>query len=73
METEKIKLNITGMHCGACATLIQMSISEVEGVKSAFVDYDKKTAELEVDPTKVKKEDIFKKIEEVGYKAEISS
>jgi Cu+-exporting ATPase len=71
MEIEKIKLDIVGMHCGACATLIQMSVSELEGVKSAFVDYDKKNAELEIDPAKVKKEDIFKKIEEVGYKANL--
>lgn len=69
---EKMKLDITGMHCGACATLIQMSVSELEGVKSAFVDYNAKKAELEIDPAKVKKEDIFKKIEEVGYKAAVA-
>ena len=68
---EKIKLNITGMHCGACATLIQMSLSELEGVTSAFVDYNAKKADLEIDPAKVSKDQIFKKIEEVGYKAEL--
>ena len=61
------------MHCGACAPLIQMSLSELEGVKSVFVDYDKKIALLEVDPSKVKTEDIFKKVEEVGYKAVIAN
>ncbi len=67
-----MNLNITGMHCGACATLIQMSLSGLDGVKSAFVDYDKKQAELEIDPAKVNKDQIFKSIEEVGYKASIS-
>ena len=60
------------MHCGACATLIQMSLSELDGVKSVFVDYDKKQAELEMDPAKTTKEQIFKKIEEVGYKAKMA-
>ncbi len=72
METEKIKLDIVGMHCGACATLIQMSISELPGVKSVFVDYDAKQAELEVDSTKVNKDAILKKVEEVGYQASFS-
>jgi copper chaperone CopZ len=68
---QKIKLDITGMHCGACATLIQMSLSEIDGVKSAFVDYDAKKADVEYDEGKVKPKDMFKKIEEVGYKAVI--
>ena len=72
MGTEKMKLNITGMHCGACATLIQMSLSELEGMKSVFVDYDGKFADLELDPTKVNKDQIFKKVEEVGYKASVA-
>lgn len=67
-----MNLNITGMHCGACATLIQMSLSGLDGVKSAFVDYNKKKAELEIDPVKVNKDQIFKSIEEVGYKASVS-
>ena len=69
---EKMKLNIEGMHCGACATLIQMSLSELDGVSNAFVDYDKKTAEFDVDSSKVSQDQIFKKIEEVGYKAALA-
>ncbi len=67
---EKIELKIEGMHCGACATGIQMLTSQMEGVISAFVDYQQKKGIFEIDPTKIKKEDIVKAIAELGYRAE---
>lgn len=66
---EKITLNIEGMHCGACATGIQMLVSGMDGVKSVFVDYDKKKGEVEFDGAKVNKEAIVKVIAELGYTA----
>ena len=66
---EKIELNIEGMHCGACATGIQMIATGLDGVSSAFVDYDGKKGTFELDPSKVSKEQIIKAIEELGYKA----
>lgn len=66
---EKIELHIEGMHCGACATGIQMLTSQMDGVKSVFVDYDDKKGVFEFDTTKVNKDQIIKAIEELGYKA----
>ena len=66
---EKISLNIEGMHCGACATGIQMYVSSMDGVSSIFVDYDSKKGTVEFDPAKVSKDKIIKAIEELGYKA----
>ncbi len=63
-------MKIEGMHCGACATGIQMITSGLDGVGSVFVDYNGKKGNWEFDPTKVKKEDIQKAIAELGYKAE---
>ncbi len=62
-------MKIEGMHCGACATGIQMIVSGLDGVKSVFVDYDKKVGTVEFDPAKVSKETIFKSIAELGYRA----
>lgn len=67
----KLNLQIEGMHCGACATGIQMLVSQEDGVKEIFVDYNKKEGVLEFDESKVTKEQIFKSIEELGYKATI--
>jgi len=66
---EKLEMNIEGMHCGACATGIQMITSQLDGVKSVFVDYNGKKGVWEIDPTKVNKEQIQKAIAELGYKA----
>lgn len=63
-----LKFHVEGMHCGACATGIQMIVSQIDGVKSIFVDYDKKEGAVEFDPARTSPESIFKSIEELGYK-----
>lgn len=62
-------MQIEGMHCGACATGIQMLVSGMDGVKSVFVDYDGKKGTFEFDPAVVTKDAIQKSIAELGYKA----
>lgn len=62
-------MKIEGMHCGACATGIQMLTSTMDGVKSVFVDYNGKKGTWEIDPAKVTKEQIQKAIVELGYTA----
>lgn len=68
MENIKIQFIVEGMHCGACATSIQMLLSMQDGVTKASVDYETKKGELEYDVDKVKLEDLFKQVEEIGYK-----
>lgn len=65
----KIELKIEGMHCGACATGIQMLTSSIDGVKEVFVDYEAKKGSFEFDETKVSKEQIIKTIGELNFKA----
>ena len=65
----KTKLKIEGMHCGACATGIQMLLTTTDGVQSASVNYDAKDGEVEFDETKVKLDDVLKSIKELGYTA----
>ena len=62
-------MTIEGMHCGACATGIQMITSQLDGVKSVFVDYNGKKGTWEFDPAKATKEQIQKAIAELGYTA----
>jgi copper chaperone len=69
---EKIELNIQGMHCGGCATGIQMVTEQLDGVTSAFVDLDGKKGTWEVDTTKVKAENIIEEITKLGYSASVA-
>ena len=66
---EKIELHIEGMHCGACATGIQMLTSQMDGVKEVFVDYTGKKGTFEFDSAKVTKDQLVKSIAELGYQA----
>lgn len=65
----KVKLNIEGMHCGSCATGIQMLLKDLEGVTSVSASFEDKGGEVEFDEARIKLEDILKAIEELGYKA----
>lgn len=64
-----LNLNIEGMHCGGCATGIQMVTSGMDGVTSSFVDLDAKRGTLEYDEAKVKPEVIIAEIAKLGYTA----
>lgn len=66
---EKITLQIEGMHCGGCATGIQMVTSELDGVEKAFVDLNAKKGDFEFDSSKVNREQIIEEIGKLGYKA----
>ena len=66
---EKLELHIEGMHCGSCAVGIQMLTSQMDGVKTAEVNYEGKKGIFEFDPAKINKDAIVKAIAELGYTA----
>ena len=67
MAIIKKKYDVGGMHCGACATGIQMYLSNTDGVKSVSVDYNTKKAEVEYDDAKINDDGISKNVTELGY------
>ena len=64
---KKVTLKIEGMHCGACATGIQMIVSGLDGVKAISVDYEKKSGEVEFDESKVTVEQMSAAVKDLGY------
>lgn len=68
---QKLNLKITGMHCGACATAIEMYLSNQNGVSLAKVDFDNKSAQVEIDENKIKGEEIAKEISAIGFGASV--
>ncbi len=65
-----IEMNIEGMHCGGCATGIQMVTEQLDGVTSSFVDLDGKKGTFEVDDSAEGiSEKIVSAISELGYQA----
>jgi len=70
--TKKSDLNIVGMHCASCATLINRSLSKSEGVTEANVNYATAKARVVFDDTKISELDLIKIIQNRGYDAKIA-
>jgi len=68
---DKIEMNIEGMHCGGCATGIQMVTEMMDGVSSSFVDLNGKKGTFEYDASKVKPDAIIGEIAKLGYTATV--
>src|SRR3989344_7106171 len=72
---KKITLNIQGMHCASCATIIERPLKKSSGVKSAIVNFATKKATIEYDEQETNPKDFSTIIESKGYsiaKAELT-
>ncbi len=67
----KITLDITGMHCASCGTLINKKLEKVEGVKYSNVNLTTERADVEFDEKKASEKEIIKAINSLGYGASI--
>lgn len=71
---QKATFQVEGMSCAVgCAKVIEGKLAKMDGMKSAKVDFDTKTATVEFDDTKQNPEAIKKMVEEIAngaYKVE---
>lgn len=63
----KAELKISGMICASCASAVEDSLKEVEGVVEARVNLGTETASVEYDPAKTKLIDLERAVLEAGY------
>lgn len=64
---ETVNLKISGMHCSSCATNIDLTLEDLEGVKNADTNYQKSTLSVSFDPLKVQIETIMSEVGKLGY------
>lgn len=64
---KKVKLTISGMHCGSCAGNIERSVGKVAGVKSVNVRMMTNTGVVDCEDS-VSDEDLKKAVSRAGYK-----
>ena len=67
---KEIKLKIEGMHCTGCSNRLEKVLNNIEGVTSAQVNFDEKSAIVNFDEGKVTIEKIKENIENAGFTAE---
>lgn len=63
--------DIKGMHCASCVRIIEKSLSRLDGVSEAGVNFATETATVSFDEKKVNDEKIMSAVSGVGYQATI--
>ncbi len=69
MAIQTITLQLGGMSCEGCASHVQESLSETEGVVEATVDLEAATAEVTFDPDRTDLRALVDAVEDAGYQA----
>ncbi len=69
---KKTDLNIVGMHCASCATLINRSLTKTEGIIEANVNYATAKARVVYDEKKLSDDDLIQIVQKRGYDAKIA-
>ena len=66
---KKTTIDIKGMHCASCSTLINNALTELKGVRKSNVNLTTNKATVEFDEKKLKVDDLIKTIKSKGYEA----
>ena len=66
MSTE-VTLPVTGMTCGGCENAVQRAVGALPGVQQVTASHRDATVRVTFDPAQVSREDIERKIAQVGY------
>ncbi len=66
-------LDIEGMHCTSCSSLIEKSLRKLSGVEAANVNFASEKARIKFDPKRVKIEDLERAVLDAGYEAKAQS
>lgn len=68
---KRIKLDISGMHCSSCASLIERSLKKVPGVASATVNFASEKASIIFDERAASSDTLVSAVKSAGYQATI--
>ena len=69
---KKITLDISGMHCASCSTVINRGLDKKQGVISANVNLSTNKATVEYDETKLTVKDLIEVVRSKGYDAALA-
>ena len=67
---KEIKLKIEGMHCAGCSSRLEKILNNVDGVESAKVSLEEKSADIRYNEGEVELNTILQEIENAGFKGE---
>ncbi|MBS3121349.1 copper-translocating P-type ATPase [Candidatus Woesearchaeota archaeon] len=68
---KKLNLDITGMHCQSCVTLITKKLQKLDGVKYCNVNFATEKASIEFDASAISENKIIDAVNSLGYTSKI--
>ncbi len=68
-DVSTIRLSTTGMHCGSCAMLIDLTLGELPGVAEVTTDYATGISTVTYDTTALSVDDLLGAVRAAGYDA----
>ncbi len=66
-DDDHLSLNVNGMHCQSCVSMIRKTVRKVPGVESVSIDLEKGLVSVECDSADVRRVMISEVIETMGY------
>lgn len=72
IETKKISLPVEGMTCASCVASVEKTVSKVEGIKNVSVNLATEKVSFDYDPELVDLKEVAARIEDAGYKLDIT-
>lgn len=66
-ERVKLHLEVDEMWCPSCAEVIRLILMRQKGIYRCVIDYATDLGVIEYDPCKISKEEIYSRIERLGY------
>lgn len=73
-KNNSLSFHVSGMHCASCASNITRSLSKIDGVTSANVNYANEQASVEIDLSKKGiEQQVEKVVKKLGYQAYLDS
>ena len=67
---KETNLKIEGMHCAGCSNRLEKILNNVDGVESAKVSLEEKSADIKYNEEEVELNKILQEIEDAGFKGE---
>ena len=72
-DLKTVHLTTTGMHCGSCAMLIDMTLGDLEGVSEVKTDYTSGVTTVTFDPETISVDDLIQAVRSAGYEAAVTA
>jgi P-type Cu+ transporter len=70
-KMKKTNLEVSGMHCASCATIINKALAKKDGIQEANVNFATSNARVVFDNKQLSEEEIIKLIKKKGYGAKV--